>query len=67
MKFNVFRIFLYLAIIISSAPEKAMAQQAVMGKLSTQLRMLVNATKQRQGAQKRGVMDFYDFVFIKNN
>ena len=57
MKPNIFHIFLYVAIALTSMPREASAQRPALGKLSSQLRMLMNDADRQKAAKRRGGTD----------
>lgn len=57
MKFNIFHIFLYVAIALTAMPREASAQRPALGKLSSQLRMLMNDADKRKAAKRSGMTD----------
>ena len=57
MKPNIFQIFLYVAIALTSMPREASAQRPALGKLSSQLRMLMNDADRQKAAKRRGGTD----------
>lgn len=57
MKPNFFHIFLYVAIALTSMPREASAQRPALGKLSSQLRMLMNDADRQKAAKRRGGTD----------
>lgn len=57
MKVNIFHIFLYVAIALTYMPGEASAQRPALGKLSSQLRMLMNDADRQKAAKRRGGTD----------
>ena len=57
MKVNIFHIFLYVAIALTYMPREASAQRPALGKLSSQLRMLMNDADRQKAAKRRGETD----------
>lgn len=57
MKVNIFHIFLYVAIALTYMPGEASAQRPALGKLSSQLRMLMNDADRQKAAKRRGETD----------